>query len=349
MTGHPSILAALGAALLFGASTPFAKQLAGDISPILLAGLLYLGSGIGLWVVRLIRDRGFAAPGLPARDWPWLLGAIASGGVLGPVLLVMGLAHTSAADASLLLNLESVLTAVLAWVVFRENADRRIVLGMLFIVAGGLLLAWPGHGDTQSSSTLGSLAVAGACLCWAVDNNLTRKVSAADAVFIAGTKGLVAGITNLALAMALGATLPAWPRMAQAMSVGLAGYGVSLVLFVLALRGLGSARTGAYFSTAPFIGAVIAIAGFHESSTMAFWLAAALMGVGVWLHLTERHEHLHTHEPLDHTHRHVHDEHHRHAHDFPWDGVEPHSHPHRHAPITHSHPHFPDVHHQHSH
>ena len=228
MTGHPSILAALGAALLFGASTPFAKQLAGDISPILLAGLLYLGSGIGLWVVRLIRDRGFAAPGLPARDWPWLLGAIASGGVLGPVLLMMGLAHTSAADASLLLNLESVLTAVLAWVVFRENADRRIVLGMLFIVAGGLLLAWPGHGDTQSSSTLGSLAVAGACLCWAVDNNLTRKVSAADAVFIAGTKGLVAGLTNFALAMALGATLPAWPRMAQAMSIGLAGYGVSL-------------------------------------------------------------------------------------------------------------------------
>ena len=349
MMGHPSILAALGAALLFGASTPFAKQLAGDISPILLAGLLYLGSGIGLWLVRLIRDRGFAAPGLPARDWPWLLGAIASGGVLGPVLLVMGLAHTSAADASLLLNLESVLTAVLAWVVFRENADRRIVLGMLFIVAGGLLLAWPGHSDTPSSSTLGSLAVAGACLCWAVDNNLTRKVSAADAVFIAGTKGLVAGMTNLALAMALGATLPAWPRMAQAMSVGLAGYGVSLVLFVLALRGLGSARTGAYFSTAPFIGAVIAIAGFHESSTMAFWLAAALMGAGVWLHLTERHEHLHTHEPLDHTHRHVHDEHHRHAHDFPWDGVEPHSHPHRHAPITHSHPHFPAVHHQHSH
>ena len=178
---------------------------------------------------------------------------------------------------------------------------------------------------------------------------MTRKVSAADAVFIAGTKGLVAGMTNLALAMALGATLPAWPRMVQAMSVGLAGYGVSLVLFVLALRGLGSARTGAYFSTAPFIGAVIAIAGFHEPSTMAFWLAAALMGVGVWLHLTERHEHLHTHEPLDHTHRHVHDEHHRHAHDFPWDGVEPHSHPHRHAPITHSHPHFPDVHHQHSH
>src|SRR5574337_1523155 len=209
MTGRSSILAALAAALLFGASTPFAKQMVGDVSPIMLAGLLYLGSGIGLWTVRLIRDRGVAAPGLPAREWPWLLGAIASGGVLGPLLLMIGLAHTTAADASLLLNMEAVLTAVLAWVVFRENADRRIVLGMAFIVAGGLLLAWPQHDGKGQSSTLGSLAVAGACLCWAVDNNLTRKVSASDAVFIAGTKGLVAGVTNLALALALGATLPA--------------------------------------------------------------------------------------------------------------------------------------------
>lgn len=349
MTGRSSILAALAAALLFGASTPFAKQMVGDVSPVMLAGLLYLGSGIGLWIVRLIRDRGFAAPGLPAREWPWLLGAIASGGVLGPLLLMIGLAHTTAADASLLLNMEAVLTAVLAWVVFRENADRRIVLGMAFIVAGGLLLAWPPHDGMEQSSTLGSLAVAGACLCWAVDNNLTRKVSASDAVFIAGTKGLVAGVTNLALALALGATLPIWPRVAQAMSVGLAGYGVSLVLFVLALRGLGSARTGAYFSTAPFIGAAIAIMALGEPTSGVFWLAAALMGVGVWLHLTERHEHEHMHEPLAHAHRHVHDEHHRHAHDFPWDGVEPHAHPHRHEPLSHRHPHFPDVHHQHSH
>lgn len=349
MTGRTSILAAVGAALLFGASTPFAKQLAGDMSPVLMAGLLYLGSGIGLWAARIVRDRGFTASGLAEKEWPWLLGAIASGGVLGPLLLMIGLTHTSAADASLLLNLEAVLTAVLAWVVFRENADRRIVLGMAFIVAGGLLLAWPQQGGTGQSSALGSFAVAGACLCWAVDNNLTRKVSASDAMFIAGTKGLVAGITNLVLALALGAALPAWPRMVEAMSVGLAGYGISLVLFVLALRGLGSARTGAYFSTAPFIGAVIAIAGFHEPTSLMFWLAAMLMGAGVWLHLTERHEHSHTHEPLEHAHRHVHDEHHQHQHDFPWDGVEPHAHPHRHAPITHRHAHFPDVHHQHSH
>ena len=349
MTGRSSILAALAAALLFGASTPFAKQMVGDVSPIMLAGLLYLGSGIGLWTVRLIRDRGFAAPSLPAWEWPWLLGAIASGGVLGPLLLMIGLTHTTAADASLMLNMEAVLTAVLAWVVFHENADRRIVLGMAFIVAGGLLLAWPQHDGMGHSSTLGSLAVAGACLCWAVDNNLTRKVSASDAVFIAGTKGLVAGVTNLALALALGATLPAWPRVTQAMSVGLAGYGVSLALFVLALRGLGSARAGAYFSTAPFIGAAIAIVSLGEPTSGVFWLAAALMGIGVWLHLTERHEHEHTHKPMAHAHRHVHDQHHRHTHNFPWDGVEPHAHPHRHEPLLHSHPHFPDVHHQHSH
>lgn len=345
----PSITAALLAALLFGASTPFAKQLAGDISPIMLAGLLYLGSGIGLWALRLVRDRRLAVPRLPVKDWIWLLGAIASGGVLGPVLLMVGLSHTSASQASLLLNLEAVLTAVLAWVVFHENADRRIVVGMLFIVAGGLLLAWPQRGAAAAGSVLGNLTVATACLCWALDNNLTRKVSASDAVFIAGTKGLVAGITNLSLALALGATLPTWPLIAESMGVGLAGYGVSLVLFVLALRGLGSARTGAYFSTAPFIGAAIAIVSFGDSTSTVFWLAAALMGAGVWLHLTERHEHMHTHEPLLHSHPHTHDEHHRHHHDSSWDGTEPHTHQHLHEPITHSHSHYPDIHHQHRH
>ena len=151
------------------------------------------------------------------------------------------------------------------------------------------------------------------------------------------------------MALSTGVDILHVPRVAEAMSVGLAGYGVSLVLFVLALRGLGSARTGAYFSTAPFIGAIIAIAVFREPPSAAFWAAAVLMGVGVWLHLTERHEHPHTHEPLEHAHRHVHDEHHRHDHAFPWNAVQPHSHPHRHPRLTHSHPHFPDVHHQHRH
>jgi drug/metabolite transporter (DMT)-like permease len=342
------IAAALAAAVLFGASTPFAKALLSGVSATLLAGLLYLGSGVGLWLARLFRDRGFSSPNVAKGEWPWLGGAIAFGGVIAPILLMYGLKQTSAGNASLLLNLEAVLTAILAWVVFHENTDRRIVLGMALIVAGSVVLAWPERG-VHSGSTSGALAVAGACLCWAIDNNLTRKVSASDAVFIAGTKGLVAGSINIALALGLGAIFPVWPTIGSAMTIGLLGYGVSLVLFVLALRELGAARTGAYFSTAPFIGAVLAIAAFHESASPAFWIAAVLMAIGVWLHLTERHEHEHTHEELTHTHRHRHDEHHQHEHTFPWDGKEPHTHEHHHEPITHKHPHYPDVHHRHRH
>ena len=348
VTLSPAVLAALAAAALFGASTPFAKQLVGEVSPFLLAGLLYLGSGIGLGVVRTLRDRSLRLPSLPLNEWAWWLGAVVFGGVLGPLLLMVGLARTTAATASMLLNLEAVLTAVLAWVVFKENADRRIVAGMLLIVAGGVLLSWSGTGP-GNDSWLGPAAIAGACLAWAVDNNLTRKVSANDALFLAGSKGLVAGLISLTLGLALGASMPTWSHAAPAMLIGFLGYGVSLVLFVLALRGLGSARTGAYFSTAPFIGAAIAIALFGEQASPVFWLSAVLMGAGVWLHLTERHEHEHTHETLFHSHRHVHDAHHQHDHDFDWDGSEPHTHPHQHEPITHSHPHFPDIHHRHRH
>jgi drug/metabolite transporter (DMT)-like permease len=222
------------------------------------AGALYLGSAIGLWVVRLVRDRGFKPVRLPHADWPWLLAAIAAGGLLGPVLLMYGLTRASAAEASLLLNLEAVLTALLAWVAFREHADRRIVLGMALIIAGGVVLAWPSDGGGRTS-LWGALAASGACLCWAVHNNLTRKVSANEPIVIAGTKGLVAGATNVGLAFAFGASWPRAPLIAAAATVGFLGYGLSLVLFVLALRGLGAARTGAYFSTAPFVGAAIAI------------------------------------------------------------------------------------------
>ena len=348
MTAPAAILAALIAALLFGASTPFAKLLVGDIPPILLAGLLYLGSGLGLWLLRLARDRGLATPRLPAREWPWLLGAIASGGVLAPVLLMYGLTRTSAATASLLLNLEAVFTALLAWIVFHENAGRRVVLGIALIVAGGVLLAWT-TGAMVAGAARGAGAIALAALCWGLDNNLTRKVAASDALFIAATKGLGAGITNCALAAALGASLPSPRLIGAAMAVGLAGYGLSLVLYVLALRGLGSARTGAYFSTAPFLGAAVAMLAFHEPASAAFWLAALLMAAGVWLHLSEHHEHEHSHEALTHAHPHVHDAHHQHEHDLAWDGTEPHSHPHHHPPLRHRHRHYPDVHHRHRH
>jgi len=316
----PSILYALFAAALFGASTPLAKTLAGDLSPLLLAGLLYLGSGVGLATARLLRDRGWRASGLGRADWPWFGAAVVFGGVAAPALLMFGLTWTSGAAASLLLNLEAVFTALLAWLVFKENADRRIVLGMLAIVAGSVALAWP-SGEIGASAGLGTLAVAGACLCWAIDNNLTRKVSASDALFIAASKGLVAGLVNTGMAVASGASLPPATMTLGAMTVGLFGYGISLVLFVLALRGLGAARTGAYFSTAPFVGAAVALSLLGETASPSLWLAALLMGIGVWLHLTERHDHAHTHPATDQ----------------------------RPTPIIHTHPHYPDIEHRHDH
>jgi drug/metabolite transporter (DMT)-like permease len=343
----PAILSALAAALLFGSSTPFAKQLTGDISPILLAGLLYLGSGIGLMVLRLIRDKGWSHTTMSKHEWPWLITAIFFGGIVGPVLLMLGLTYVSAASGSLLLNFEAVLTAGLAWIVFKENADLRIILGMLLIVAGGIILAWP-HGNTDAN-LIGTAAIIGACFCWALDNNLTQKVSASDPLFIAGTKGLVSGVVNTSLAMLLGLKFPALSITGGALLVGFLGYGISLVCFVVALRGLGSARTGAYFSTAPFIGAAVSIIFFGETATILFWEAAVLMGAGVWIHLTETHSHEHLHEAIFHAHTHTHDEHHQHAHDFPWDGSEPHTHPHQHEPIRHTHPHYPDIHHRHKH
>ena len=343
-----TIWLALLAAALFGGSTPFVKLLVGDTSALALAGLLYLGSGLGLGTARLLRDRGWQASRLSGADWRWFAGAIGFGGVLGPLLLVLGLTSTGAGAASLLLNLEAVLSAILAWIVFREHADRHIVIGMGFIVAGGIALSWP-DGETCVGNWRGPLAIMAACLCWAIDNNLTRKVSASDALFIAATKGWVAGAVNLGLALLLGNSLPVWPLAGAAMLIGLLGYGLSLVFFVRALRELGTSRTGAYFSTAPFIGAALSILLLDEQTPPSFWLAAILMGIGVWLHLTEHHEHDHFHEELTHAHRHGHDEQHRHEHDFPWDGQKPHSHLHTHLPERHRHDHFPDIHHRHRH
>lgn len=343
-----SVLHALSAAALFGASMPLAKLLVGEISPWLLAGLLYLGSGIGLALVRIIRDNGWKPSGLRRQEWPWLLGAIALGGILGPVALMFGLTLTTASTASLLLNLETVFTALLAWIVFRENAGSRVMLGMLSIVAGGIVLSWP-SADAAASNWIGTLVIAAACLCWAIDNNLTRYVSASDSTFIASTKGLIAGSVNCALALIAGLALPDAGTVLTTMFIGLIGYGASLVLFVLALRGLGTARTGTYFSIAPFIGAGIALVLLAEPAGPTFWTACALMGLGVWLHLTEHHEHMHTHEPLEHAHLHSHDEHHQHEHEHSWDKHDAHEHPHQHAAVTHKHLHYPDIHHRHTH
>nr|WP_245328002.1 DMT family transporter [Xanthobacter flavus] len=339
---------ALISAGLFGASTPLAKLLLGAIDPWMMAGLLYLGAGAGLAAVHLSR----AALRLPAveaplrrTDVPWLALVILAGGVLGPLLLMFGLARTDGASASLLLNLEGVATMAIAWIAFREHVDRRLLLGALAILAGAALLSWQG----RATLDVGAALIAGACLCWGVDNNLTRKLSSADPVQIAMLKGLIAGTINLVIALGHGAAFPSDAAIAAAAVVGFFGYGVSLALFVLALRHLGTARTGAYFSLAPFVGAVLSIALLGEAITFQLVIAGLLMALGLWLHLSEQHEHEHAHEALEHEHRHRHDAHHQHAHDADTRSGEPHTHWHRHAPMMHRHPHYPDIHHRHGH
>ena len=276
-------LLALAAAVLFGASTPAAKAIIGNVYPVMLAGLLYLGSGVGLSVFRLVTPH--TRDGLKRRDLGWLTAAVMFGGVVGPALLMYGLTRTTGSSASLLLTLEGVFTALLAWIVFREPFNRRIGLGMASIFIGAVLLAI--HGPSGRSGVLGAVAIAGACLAWAVDNNCTQKIAHVHAPTLTSVKGLVAGVSNVALALALGAHIPKPALLIAAALVGFLGYGVSLVLFVLALREIGAARAGAYFSTAPFIGATVGLVALREP--WSSWLIAAggLMALGVWLHLTE--------------------------------------------------------------
>ncbi|AGB73951.1 MULTISPECIES: DMT family transporter [Rhizobium] len=342
------ILLALLSAILFGACTPFAKLLLGSVDPWMMAGLLYLGAGLGLAVIhgsrRALRLPALEAP-LRRADMPWLALVIVTGGLLGPLLLMFGLAQTDAATASLLLNLEGLATMGIAWVVFRENVDGRLLTGAFAILTGAALLSWPG----QASFQWGAILIAGACLCWGIDNNLTRKLSSADPVQIAMIKGLVAGTINLVIAAANGIALPSLGIDLAAGVIGLLGYGVSLALFILALRHLGTARTGAYFSLAPFVGAMLAVLMLHEPLSITLVVAGCLMAVGLWLHLSERHDHEHVHEALEHEHRHSHDEHHQHEHGPDTPPGEPHTHWHRHLPLVHRHPHYPDLHHRHDH
>lgn len=343
----PGVPLALASAVLFGATAPLSKLLLGTVNPWLLAAILYLGAGLGLAALQTVRGLiglpNAEAP-LTRKDWPWLAAVVVFGGVLGPVLLMFGLSRTTGSTGALLLNLEGLATMAIAWLVFRENVDRRLLLGAAAILAGAVLLTWTGGTVALDP---GALLIAGACLAWGIDNNLTRRLSAADPVQIATIKGVVAGTVNLGLALATGAMLPGPELIAAGAVLGVFGIGVSLVLFMLGLRHLGAARTGAYFSLAPFIGAVLALMVLGEPPTAMLAIAAALMGLGLWLHLGERHVHRHRHEALEHEHRHVHDAHHQHAHEGPV--TEPHSHLHRHEPTAHSHPHYPDLHHRHGH
>ena len=359
--GSIGVGAAFASAFLFGAGTPLAKWLlgfAGSIGPWLLAGLLYAGSGLGLLAYRALKK--LPTPRLNRSESLWLVAAVVCGGAVAPVLLMFGLTRLPASHASLLLNAEAVLTTLLAWALFKEHLGSRVVLGMACIVAGALVLAWPqgaAQAGAQAFNGWPAVAVVLACAFWALDNNFTRHVAHADASWIACVKGLSAGATNLVLAYLLGASWPPLAGASAAMVVGFLCYGVSLALFVVALRHLGASRAGAYFSTAPFVGAALSVVLFAEPVSWQLGAAGVLMGLGVWLHLTENHHHLHTHEPLVHSHEHSHGEgdggHHRHEHSPAQAATDSlpaaHSHPHQHAPLQHSHAHFPDVHHRHQH
>jgi drug/metabolite transporter (DMT)-like permease len=337
-------VAGLGAAVLFGLSTPVAKLLLFSTGPYLMAGLLYLGAGLGLTLAAPFRRAGRESK-LRREDLPVLAGMVVAGGIVGPVLLLLGLARLSGAQTSLLLNLEAPFTIGLAVLVFGESLSGSELLGAAIIVAGGAALsAGPGGGSPQ---LYGSLAVAGACGAWALDNNLGQRLALRDPLAVTRVKALVAGSVNLGLGLALGDRLPGIPALAGTLATGLLGYGMSIVLHLLAMRHLGTARQAAYFATAPFVGAVAAVPILGERLSAVELGAGGLMAAGAFLLLRARHHHRHLHEPLEHDHAHVHEGHHQHGHQG--SVTEPHSHPHRHAPLAHDHPHLPDAHHRHPH
>ncbi len=346
---YQGVIFAILAAVLFGASTPLSKIMVGKVDPWLQAGLLYLGSGIGIGILFFIRSFfKNTQQSLLKADLKWLFAATFFGGMLGPVFLMYGLTQTSGSTASLLLNLEGVLTSILAWTVFREHFSKRIAWGMVSIVLGGIILSWSSSG--QQSGLIGPIFVALACVAWAADNNFTRKISASDPLQITMIKSLFAGIVNILLAFYLGAKGIAIGNLVMVSLIGFLGYGMSIICFIFALRYIGTSRTGAYFSTAPFVGSAISIFLLAEPITNHFLVAAGFMAFGVWLHLSEDHGHEHTHEPLEHSHEHTHDEHHQHDHE---NGIVvangSHSHVHIHLAMTHTHKHFPDIHHRHEH
>ena len=341
--------AALGlvAAALFGVSAPIAKLLLGGITPVLLAGLLYLGAAMGLWT-----HRAFAAPSkeapLERADAVRLGGVVLAGGVVAPVLMLLGLGRVTALTGSLLLNLEAPFTVLLAVILFREHLGRYAGVAIALIVGGAVVLKLePG---SLGADTVGVLLLAGACACWAIDNNLTQRLSLKDPFAIVRIKTLVAGLANTGLGLVVTAgALPPWRFVLGALVLGSLSYGVSVVLDAFALRLIGAAREAAYVATAPFVGAIAAMVLLGDTLRWHDGLAILVMALGVAFLLRERHGHEHGHAQLEHEHLHEHDEHHQHDHRPDDPKGEPHSHFHRHAPVVHDHPHVPDAHHRHRH
>lgn len=349
--GFVALLPSLVAAVLFGAAAPASKVLLGNCDPLSLASLLYLGSGLGLAGWLMARKALTAAPrqtaALRGREWLVMSGAILAGGVAAPFLFMVALSLSPASTVSLLLNLEMVFTAVLAWLFFREGFEVRVALGLAAVAGGCLVLSWPGAGIEGWG--LGAPAAVAACLCWGLDNNLTQRLADKDPIQIAALKGLVGGVVNGALALALGKTFPSLLPLLAALGVGLFGYGFSLVLFIVSLRRIGTARTMGVFAAAPFVGAALAFTVLGEPLSPSFAVGAIVVAVGLVLALAFRHEHVHTHAGAVHAHRHVHDDHHHHEHGPEVLGGEPHLHEHVHDPMEHAHSHYPDTHHRHGH
>lgn len=349
MNKTPLIYILISAAF-FGISPPVAKLLVRDIQPIPLAGLLYLGAFLGLSVYYLLRQalskNGAAAAQLGRTDIPWLFGAILCGGIIAPICLMFGLRITSGFSTSLFLNLEGVATAVIAVLVFRENAGNRLWLALSCMSVSGLFLAWdPNIGEFK---VLGPILIVMAMVCWGIDNNLTRQISDKNPIQTALIKGLIAGTVSLSLAYVLGMKIPFNENTVFALVLGSFSYGVSLVFFIKALERLGSFRTGIFFNLAPFIGAAISLLLLREWLGWIMLPATAFMIAGYWLMVGESHSHIHVHKVLTHTHLHDHKGlHHRHMHSNGQEG--PHIHEHTHGQETHSHAHWPDSHHRHLH
>jgi drug/metabolite transporter (DMT)-like permease len=346
------IIQAIFAAILFGASAPLSKVLLGELDPIPLAGFLYLGSGLGAVIVMLFQGKRGKGQNLEAQltrpDFPWLSGAIIAGGIIAPIFLLIGLRITPASTASLLLNFETVATAMIAGLIFKEAIDKHIFWAIALITFASILLSWSSEGWGFSPAALLILA---ACFFWGLDNNFTRNISSKDPLVIVSIKGLVAGSFSLILALILGNPFPPMMIILLALLLGAICYGLSIYLIILSMRHLGSTRAYALFAIAPFAGMLLSFLLMNDKPLWNFWPGIVLMIVGTWIMISENHAHDHTHEPLFHTHKHCHpDEHHDHMHqpgEFLIHGE--HSHEHQHASLDHEHKHTPDLHHRHFH
>ena len=337
-------------AALFGISPPLAKLLVQDIPPVALAGLLYLGAFMGLSLYSIIKgivsNESVRSINLKKGDYPWLFGAVVSGGIIAPICLMLGLSQISGFTTSLLLNLEGIFTAVIAVIFFDEKAAKRLWLALMCMTVAGVFLTWD---SSQSKfNFLGPLLVTFAMLCWGIDNNLTRNISTRNPIQITRIKGFVSGLVSVSLAYTLGINIQWDVSIVYALLLGSFSYGISLVFFIKAIEGLGSFRTGIFFSLAPFIGAVTSLILLQEWIGWVMFPAIMLTVAGVWLISTEKHLHLHLHQEVVHTHLHNHkDRHHIHEHA----GIihEPHVHEHKHPEESHIHSHWPDTHHRHEH